>query len=125
MQGDGLSQSGDNFTRALPQVTSLIGTATNYQNLNSPSTVQVIPGLDANLGGGYTVFAGDRSSMRFEAGYQAAVYINAINQYSLSETETPSDIPFEGNTSVFLRSTVGNQTNYFVHGPYVKLSLTF
>jgi hypothetical protein len=53
------------------------------------------------------------------------VYINAINQFALSEVENSLTAPSEGIAAVFLRTAVETQSNFFVHGPYVRFSFQF
>ena len=109
---------------------ALAGLTPNFQFLTSPSTTQVIPCIDARLAASYAVPLGNFGILRCEAGYQAAVYINAINQYSLSEVENHlvADHPGTAETTgsaVFLRTATETQANFLVHGPYLKLSLQF
>ncbi len=101
------------------------GLALNSQSLTSPDTTKVIPAVDARLGASYAIPIGQSGILKCEAGYQAAAYIGAINQYSLSEVSNPVSPLFEGNAAVFLRTAVEYQSNFLVHGPYGKLSLQF
>jgi len=96
--------------------------------LTAPTTTQVIPCLDAKLGASYALSVGRFGLFKCEAGYQAALYINVINQFSLTEVDNTTNMftmPFEGTAAVFLRTAVELQSNFFVHGPYVKFSLDF
>jgi len=93
--------------------------------LTSPGSTRVIPGIDAKLGGSYTIPVGNFGIFKCEAGYQAAVYFDAVNQFSLTEVVSTTTDPFEGRSSVFLRTAVEFQSNFVVHGPYVRFSLQF
>jgi hypothetical protein len=109
---------------------TLAGLTPNFQSLSSPNSTQVIPCIDARLAASYAVPLGDSAILRCEVGYQATVYINAINQYSLSEVENSltADQPGTPETTgstVFLRTAAEYQSNFFVHGPYLRLSLQF
>jgi hypothetical protein len=109
---------------------TLAGLTPNFQFLTSPSTTQVIPCIDAKLAASYAIPLGNFGIFKCEAGYQAAVYINAINQYSLTEVENSltadqSGTPETTGSTVFLRTALEYQSNFFVHGPYLKLSLQF
>ena len=117
----GRQQSHIDFVATSPMDTSA-GLIPNSQYLNSPGSTRVIPGIDAKLGGSYAIQVGRFGTFKCEAGYQAAVYINAVNQYSLSEVPTPPSLE---NSAVFLRTAVEFQSNYVVHGPYVKFCLQF
>ena len=114
----------DLFT-ASPQDTEN-GIPVNVQFVTSPSTTQAIPCIDARLGAAYTIPLGNFGALKCEAGYQAAVYISAINRYSLSEVENPlAGQVDEGTAATFLRTSVESQSNFVVHGPYVKIALQF
>jgi hypothetical protein len=56
--------------------------------------------------------------------------MNAINQYSLTEVENSltadqSGTPETTASAVFVRTALEFQTNFLVHGPYVRFSLQF
>lgn len=102
----------------------------NIQSLQSPDSTQVIPCIEGKLAASYTFPLGNCRVLKCEAGYQAAVYINAINQYSLSEVENSltadgMNTPETTGSAVFLRTAFEAQTNFLVHGPFVKFSLEF
>lgn len=106
------------------------GLVPNNQFLNSPASTQVIPSLDTKLAASYAIPVGKFGILRCEAGYQAAVYFNVINQYTLTEvTNTPNSFLLafqtEGTTATYLRTDAQSQSNFFVHGPFVKFSLLF
>jgi len=102
-----------------------LGLLPNSQSLTSPAAIQVVPCIDAKLGASYAMPVGKWGTFKCEAGYQAAVYINAVNQYSLSEVQNSLTTPFLGTAAVFLSTAVESQTNFFIHGPYLKFSLDF
>lgn len=120
----GTTDSRIDFITASPRA-SAFGLSPNSQFLTSPNSIRLIPAIDAKLGVRFNTRLGDLGLLKFEAGYQAAVYFNAVNQYSLTEVETAADAPFEGSTAVFLRTAVESQSNFWVHGPYLKLSFEF
>jgi hypothetical protein len=102
----------------------------NIQSLTSPSVTQAIPCIDAKLATSYARPFGNFGIWKCELGYQATVYINVINQYALTEVENTlvADKPGAPETTglaVFLRTAAETQTNFIVHGPYVKFSLQF
>jgi hypothetical protein len=57
---------------------------------------------------------------KFEIGYQAAVYFNAISQYSLTQVTTT--LPPVG---VFLATEQHSQSNFTDQGPYLTGSWLF
>jgi hypothetical protein len=110
------------FTATSPALAGLGITPPNVQSLTSPDATQVIPSIDSRLGGGYTFAMSNRGILRIEAGYQVAVYINAVNQYSLTEVVTP---PVDQSVGVFLRTAEHLPSNFTVHGPYLTASWAF
>jgi hypothetical protein len=102
----------------------------NFQSLTSPSVTQVIPCIDARVAASYARALGNFGIGKFEVGYQATIYFNVINQFALSEVENTlvadaPGTPETTGTAVFLRTAQETQTNFMIHGPYVKLSLQF
>jgi hypothetical protein len=121
----GTRQSHLDFFTASPQ-DSAAGIAVNVQNITSPSTIQVIPCIDARLGASYALPVGNFGVLTCELGYQAAVYFSVINQYTLSEVENDLTLQEnEGTAATFLRTAGESQSNFVVHGPYLKFSLRF
>lgn len=114
------------FLTSSPSVTAA-GLGVNSQFLNSQDATQVIGAIDGKLGGSYSLPIGNVGILTFEAGYQGAVYFDAINQYSLTEVENSLRLTVndEGTSATFLRTSTEQQTNFFVHGPYLKLSYRF
>lgn len=98
----------------------------NSQFVASPGSTRLIPGIDARMGAGYAIPLGTCGLLKCEAGYQAAAYIDAVNQYSLTEVANPFAGPLEQSTAgVFLRSATEFQSNFVVHGPYLKFAWQF
>jgi hypothetical protein len=98
--------------------TALVGP--NSQALISPNATQVIPSIDARLATAYAFPPGAYGQFKLELGYQAAIYFNAINQYSLTEVSTTAP-----PVGVFLASEQHSQGNFTSHGPYLTGSWAF
>lgn len=92
----------------------------NNQALTSPDATQLIPSVDARLAAAYTFAPGDYGQFRLELGYQAAIYFNAISQYSLTEVSTTAP-----PVGVFLATEQHSQSNFTNHGPYLTGSWAF
>ncbi len=118
-------QSNIDFLTSSPTFTVAGVEVPNTQSLTSPPSTRVIPGIDARLGASYAIPLGRFGVLKCEAGYQAAAYLGAVNQYSLTEVQNSLTLPYEGNAAVFLRTAVEYQSNFLVHGPYGRLSLQF
>ena len=117
----GTLKSRIDFTAISPELAGLGITPPNTQSLTSPNATFVVRTIDSRLGTGYTANT-NRGIFRIEAGYQLAVYVNAVHQYSLSEVVTP---PVDQSVGVFLRTQTPLQTNFAVHGPYLTASWVF
>ncbi|MEX2171965.1 MAG: Lpg1974 family pore-forming outer membrane protein [Pirellulales bacterium] len=118
----GRMESRMDFNATTPSMPGLGITPPNLQSLTSPDATQVIPSIDTKLGAGYTFPTSNRGRLRIEGGYQAAVYIDAVNSYSITEVTTPSNTQ---SLAVFLRTQQHIQSNFTVHGPYMSASWEF
>ena len=83
----GTSQSRINFSTNSPAA------GLNNQCLTSPNATQVIPSIDARLATAYTFPLTSYGLFKIELGYQAAVYFNAVSQYSLTNVPTMLTLP--------------------------------
>ncbi len=113
----GTSQSRINFTTSSPTL------AGNNQSLTSPNATQVVPSIDARLATAYTFPATNYGVFKIEVGYQAAVYFDAVNQYSL--TQVPVNVPMIPPVGVFLATAQHLQSNFTDQGPYLTGSWAF
>jgi hypothetical protein len=112
----GTSQSRINFLTTDPPA------AANHQSLTSPNATQVVPSIDARLATAYTFPAGNYGLFKIEAGWQAAVYFNAVNQYSLTSVPTALILP---PTGLYLATAQRLQSNFTDQGPYLTGSWAF
>lgn len=118
----GVTQSRIDFSATSPLLSGLGITPPNNQSLTSPNATQVIPSIDARLGTSYTFPPSNYGQFKIEVGYQAAVYVNAVNQYSLTLVEVP---PVPETVGVFLRTAEHLQSNFTAQGPYLTGSWQF
>jgi hypothetical protein len=110
------------FATVAPNLPNLGITPPNEQSIVSPNATRVIPSIDSKLGAGFTIPMQNGSIVRVEAGYQAAVYINAISQYAISDVVLPPNVQEIG---VFLESAYHDHNNFAVHGPYASASWVY
>jgi hypothetical protein len=94
----------------------------NNQSLTSPNATQVVPGFDAKLGTAYAFTPGSYGQFKVEVGYQAAIYMNAVNQYALSQVAVP---PAPASVGVFLATAEHLRNTFTTHGPYLTGSWAF
>ena len=104
----GTAQNSIDFLTISPAV------GTNNQALTSPNAMQVIPSIDARLATAYSFPPSGYGQFKIEVGYQAAIYFNAISQYSLTQVTTT--VPPVG---VFLATEQHSQSNFTDQGPYL------
>jgi hypothetical protein len=113
----GNAQSRIDFATLNPNLAGL-----NTQFLSSPNATRVVPSIEAKLAAAYTFAPSSFGLLRVEAGYRAAVYFDAINQYSLTMVPTALTLPPNG---VYLATAQHLQTNFTDQGPYMKASWMF
>jgi hypothetical protein len=94
----------------------------NNQSLLSPNETQVVPSFDARLGTTYSFPPSYYGQFKIELGYQAAVYMNAVNQYALSQVSVP---PAPASVGVFLATAQHLQNTFTTQGPYLTASWAF
>jgi hypothetical protein len=90
----------------------------NTQTIADQTVKQVIPGLDAKVGISYRHAYRNNSVLTVSAGYQAAVYVNAINQYIPQSLVVPMT-----TGGIFVATMSHTQSNYSVQGPFLKASI--
>jgi hypothetical protein len=118
----GRSESSIDFSTSSPVVAGSGIPSPNNQALTSPDATQVVPSIDGRLAVAYAFPPTAYGQFKIEAGYEAAVYFNAINQYSLTQVATP---PVVGTVGVFLATETHLQSNFTVQGPYVTASWVY
>ena len=110
------------FEAVSPDLPNVGITPPNRQSITSPDATRVIPSIDSKLGAGLTIPMQNGSILRFEGGYQAAIYINAITEYAISDVVVPPNVQGIG---VFLESAYHLHNNFAVHGPYASASWVY
>jgi hypothetical protein len=116
----GTTQSRINFSAVSTAAPGLA--QPNNQALTSPNETQVVPGFDAKLGTVYAFPPSNYGQFKIEVGYQAAVYMNAINQYTITQVSVP---PAPASVGVFLATANHLQSNFTTHGPYLTARWAF
>jgi hypothetical protein len=94
----------------------------NNQSLTSPNATQVVPSFQSKLGTTYAFAPNSYGQFKVEAGYQAAIYIDAVNQYALSQVAVP---PAPASVGVFLATAEHLHNNFTSQGPYLTASWAF
>lgn len=104
------------------QLLSVYGQTGNSQYIADEHVYQVIPGFDGKLGLTYKHALGATGTIKIAAGYEAAVYINAISQY-LPQTLVDS-APLQTG-GIFVATMSHTLSNYSVQGPFINLSVNY
>jgi hypothetical protein len=112
----GTSQSRIDFSTISPAL------GVNNQSLTSPNATQVIPSVHAKLAAAHAFPPSSYGQIKIEAGWQASVYFNVVNQYSLTSVPTAPMIPPVG---IYLATAQRIQSNFTDQGPYVTGSWAF
>jgi hypothetical protein len=107
----GTSQARINVSTISP---AIIGP--NNQSLTSPNATQVVPSIEARLATAYAFPVNTYGQFKIEAGYQAAVYFDAVSHYALTSVPTAPMIPPAG---IYLSTAQRLQSNFTDQGPYV------
>ena len=94
----------------------------NNQTLTSPNAMQLVPAIETSVAVSYALPPTSYGQLKLELGYQAAVYANAISQYSLTQVATP---PVVGTVGVFLATQQHLLSDFTVQGPYAAARFLF
>lgn len=92
------------------------------QSIVNKNTTRVVPGVDARLGVSYKHAFASHALLILEGGYESTVFIKAINEYQPAATVASADSLAQGLYPVTLNHM---QSNYAVHGPFLKIKLQF
>jgi hypothetical protein len=112
----GTAQSRIDFTTTSPAL------GINNQFLTSPNATRIVPSIDARLATAYAFAPTSYGLFKVELGYKAAVYFDAVNQYSLTNVPTSLTLPPVG---IYLATQQHLLSNYTNHGPYVTANWSF
>ncbi|HLQ90510.1 MAG TPA: Lpg1974 family pore-forming outer membrane protein [Xanthobacteraceae bacterium] len=114
----GTEQSRINFTTVNPQLLS----GPNIRSLTSPNATRVVPSIDARLATAYAFPPSYYGQGKVEAGYRAAVYFDAVSEYSLTNVPTSLTLPPRG---IYLATAEHFRSAFTTHGPYLTASWLF
>lgn len=107
-----------------PALADLGITPPNNQKTSVHNKTQVVPAFEGKLGVGYSFDICDKYVVNLEAGYEAKLYINAIQSVDISsEVVTPPVLP--DTVGVFARTFHTTLSNFALAGPYVSVNVGF
>lgn len=118
----GYSYAKTSYTSSATELMDVYGQATNEQFINDKKIKQTVPGFDTKLALLYKHKFNNCMMLTLEGGYQAAVYVNAIQQYIPASLVPDEPIQSGG---IFVETMSHTQSNYSVQGPYLTAALQF
>ena len=77
----GSNTSKTSYLSSSQELLNDFGQTSNYQTIKDDNITQVIPAIDAKIGLSYSYAFCNGEVLTVKGGYQAAVYVDAINQY--------------------------------------------
>lgn len=118
----GSEHSITNYIGSGAQLQALYHQTLNYQTIQDQNVYQVVPGLDAKLGVDYKHTFNNADLLTVSAGYQAAVYFNAISQYLPASLVSGTGLETGG---IYVATMSHTLSNYSVQGPFVNVAFKF
>lgn len=112
------------FKSVSPLLDGLDITPSNTQTTQIAKRTQVVPGFEGKLGLGYTYNFCKHYMFTLEAGYEAQIYLNAIQSTDMG-SEVPLNTVEPTTVGVFARTFQRNLSNFALAGPYVTVNLGF
>lgn len=120
----GTMKSYTQYAAFQPLNTSVGNKNPNIQSTSVPDSLQIVPVLSQKIGIGYEYLFKNHCAAQAEIGYQAQIYINAINSVTMgSEVVTPPIGP--DTVGVFARTFHKSSNNFALSGPYLNIQVSF
>lgn len=120
----GTMQNHTTYTSNSPLLTGLGITPPNTQTTHVASRTQVVPAFEGKLGFAYAYNYRQHYMISLEAGYQAQVYINAIQSVDMGSEVTLNSIA-PPTVGVYARTFQRTLSDFALAGPYLTLTLGF
>lgn len=110
------------FAGSGQELLALYNQTLNEQYIRDQKVSRVVPGVDGKLALTYKRTFNKNTSINISAGYEAAVYVNAISQYLPGTLVTGTSLQSGG---IYVATMDHTLSNYSVQGPFLKASLQF
>jgi hypothetical protein len=121
----GESQNGTTYTSATPALTTVGNPNPNIQGTKVPNRTQLVPALEEKLGFSYGGLFSS-CSITFGFGYQAQIYLNAIQSVDMQSQAAPELLTvLVPDSGVFAQGFLRTLSNYIMTGPYITLDIVF
>jgi hypothetical protein len=95
----------------------------NKQRTTVSDRSQVVPGLEGKLGLSYVYTFKRHWMIALKAGYQAQIYLNAIQSTDIASQVNVPPVPASGG--VYVRTFTRTLSNFALAGPFAALDLAF
>lgn len=112
------------YSSVSPELTLLNFASPNEQSTHTCKHSQVVPGISERLGIAYFFSACSTFVCKIEIGYEARVYINAIQAIDMASQVTGVK-PVPDTAGVFARTFKKTVSNFALSGPYFALNIAF
>ncbi len=121
----GQSQNGTTYSSVTPALGEVGNPSPNIQRTKVPNRTQLVPALEEKLGFSYGgMFS--CCSLTFGFGYQAQIYLNAIQSVNMQSQSYPDLLPsLIPNSGLFGSGFLRELSNYIMTGPYITLDIVF
>jgi len=96
----------------------------NRQTTTVDSRTQLVPAFEGKLGLAYEVLFYDNYMFKIDGGYQAQVYLNAIQSVDMG-SEVPLNSIAATTVGVYARTFQRTLSNFALAGPYLKIAFGF
>jgi hypothetical protein len=121
----GTSSAEDNFISSSQRLI-LLGNNPSTQQITTPNSTQLVPGLDSKLGVLYS-HAWHNAILSIEGGYRFMYFYNAISTISpdtLVQAGVDPTVPEFATGTMAINSTAANTGPFSLQGPYLKFTIT-
>ncbi|MCX6991452.1 MAG: Lpg1974 family pore-forming outer membrane protein [Chlamydiae bacterium] len=115
------------FTTTSNDLAALAEPSPNVQTTSVINKMGVVPGFEGSLGLAYEALFKKNYMFKFEAGYQAQIYINAIRSVDMGSEVALGSLSSIATqaTGVYARSFERVVSDFGLAGPYVKIDFGF
>lgn len=120
----GPSKSHTEYLSTTPVLATLGKSSPNEQSTSECKRTLVVPAFQDKIGLGLAWDYDDYYFMQIEAGYQAQIYLSALQATDMG-SQVPDPDSQDASTGVYARTFQRNISNFSLSGPYITADLRF
>jgi hypothetical protein len=113
-----------NYKSATPALIPLGIMPPNEQRVDVSNRSQVVPGFEGRLGAAYAYSFCKHYMFKVEIGYQAQIYLNAIQSTDIGSQVIIPPVP-QNTVGVYARTFQRTLSNFALAGPYATIDFAF